>query len=94
MAAWGAYFGSVPRKRYLAESDKKQNQRRCSHAARRLRRQKVGIKECMLLFKLFLDKKFDKNQGRLASHNYAAHDRRLPIIAAEEAKSRNEMLIE
>jgi hypothetical protein len=48
----------------------------------------------MLVFKLFLDKKFDKNQGRLASHNYAAHDRRLPIIAAEEAKSRNEMLIE
>ena len=63
MAAGGAYFGSVPGKRYLAESEKKQNQHRCSHAARQLRRQKVGRKECMLVFKLFLDKKFDKNQG-------------------------------
>jgi len=93
-AGGGAYFGSVPHKRYLAESEKKQNQHRCSHAARRLRRQKVGRKECMLLFKLFLDKKFDKNQGRLASHDNAAHDRRLSIITPAEAKSRNEMLME
>ena len=94
MAAGGAYFGSVPGKRYLAESEKKQKQHRCSHAARRLRRQKVGMKECMPLFKLFLDKKFDKNQGRLASHDNAAHDRGLPVITAAKAKSRNEILIE
>jgi len=56
-----------------------------------LRRRKIGRKECMLLFKLFLDKKFDKNQGRLASLDNAAHDRRLPIITAAEA---NEMLME
>jgi len=30
----------------------------------------------------------------LASHDNAAHDRRLPIITAAEAKSRNEMLME
>ena len=35
-----------------------------------------------------------RHQGRLASHDNAAHDRRLPIITAAEAKSRNEMLME
>jgi len=45
----------------------------------------------MLFFKFFLDKKFEKKQGRLASHDNAAHDRHLPIITAAEA---NEMLKE